>query len=328
MVNPKSKKQWHPTQPFEADALPSVKSLTKVKHEPGKRGMRRTAMLNKIFMKQITDLMSTGTVAMNVVGRGIEISKVSVTPDLQKVNVFWVCKGDASDDTTNNLLSKVAGALRHELSTLRIMGEIPYIEFVKDKQEAVIVDLDRRLAIADYGEDYTPTDLGQLLKSEFTLNTKLSPEEKAKIKQLEDKSPVFEEPLPVMTNNVFGLDHGKIMSRLLAARKKTRDAWSGLNTTPGIISYRVPVDKVNEPAVANQRKELADFLLKRQIEQKKLHKRINDPRQVWLAEEATTREAGDADVEEDDEYEDDDEESYSYYVDGANSGYPEQRKQV
>lgn len=57
--------------------------------------------------------------------------QVSVTPDLQKVNVFWVCKGDASDDTTNNLLSKVAGALRHELSTLRIMGEIPYIEFVK-----------------------------------------------------------------------------------------------------------------------------------------------------------------------------------------------------
>lgn len=82
---------------------------------------------------------------------------------------------------------------------------------------------------------------------------------------MEDESPVFEEPLPVMTNNVFGLDHGKIMSRLLAARKKTRDAWSGLNTTPGIISYRVPVDKVNEPAVANQRKELADFLLKRQV---------------------------------------------------------------
>lgn len=70
-------RQWHPTQPVEEDALPSIKSLTKVKHEAGKRGLRRTAMLNKIFMKQITDLMSTGTVAMNVVGRGIEISKVS-----------------------------------------------------------------------------------------------------------------------------------------------------------------------------------------------------------------------------------------------------------
>lgn len=56
-----------------------------------------------------------------------------------------------------------------------------YFHILPDKQEAVIVDLDRRLAIADYGEDYTPTDLGQLLKSEFTLNTKLSPEEKVTI---------------------------------------------------------------------------------------------------------------------------------------------------
>lgn len=58
--------------------MPSVKSLTKVKHEPGKRGERRIAMLNKMFMKNITDLMSTGTLAMNVVGYGIEISKVSI----------------------------------------------------------------------------------------------------------------------------------------------------------------------------------------------------------------------------------------------------------
>lgn len=37
--------------------------------------------------------------------------------------------------------------------------------------------------MADYGEDYEPTDLGHLLKSEFTLNTKLSPEMKVHIKR-------------------------------------------------------------------------------------------------------------------------------------------------
>lgn len=50
-----------------------------------------------------------------------------------------------------------------------------------DKQEAHLVDLDRRLAMADYGEDYIPTDLGHLLKSEFSLNTKLSPDVKVSI---------------------------------------------------------------------------------------------------------------------------------------------------
>lgn len=59
--------------------MPSVKSLTKTQHEPGKRSVRRAAMLNKMFMKQITDLMSTGTVSMNIVGRGIEISKVLIS---------------------------------------------------------------------------------------------------------------------------------------------------------------------------------------------------------------------------------------------------------
>lgn len=87
----------------------------------------------------------------------------------------------------------------------------------------------------------------------------------AKIKKLEDELPIAEEPLPEMTHNVFGLDHGKMMSRLLAARKKTRDAWSTLNTDSDVISYRVSSNTVRDPAVVNQRKELADFLLKRQV---------------------------------------------------------------
>lgn len=64
--------------------LPSVKSLTKTQKESGKRAIRRTAMLNKVFMKQITDIMSTGTVSMDIVGRGIEISKVR-TPSIHLI---------------------------------------------------------------------------------------------------------------------------------------------------------------------------------------------------------------------------------------------------
>lgn len=71
-------RQWYPmNQGLEAATLPSVKSLTKTQNEPGKRAVRRVAVLNKLFMKHITDLMSTGTVSMDIVGRGIEISKVS-----------------------------------------------------------------------------------------------------------------------------------------------------------------------------------------------------------------------------------------------------------
>lgn len=58
---------------------------------------------------------------------------MKITPDLQKVLVFWVCKGDTSDEETEAMLRSIAGALRHELSTLRVMGEVPYIDFVKGK---------------------------------------------------------------------------------------------------------------------------------------------------------------------------------------------------
>ncbi|CAH2089414.1 unnamed protein product [Euphydryas editha] len=311
MLNPKSKKQWYPGRPVEDVGLPSIKSLTKVKYEPGKQGVRRVAMLNKLFMKSITDLMSTGTVSMKVVGHGIEISKVNITPDFKTVKVSWVCKGNSSDEETENLLNSIAGPLRHELSTLRVMGEVPYIIFVKDKQEAKLVDLDRRLFVADYGEDYTPTEIGHLLKTDFTLHTQLSPEMKAKIKQLEEEQPIIEEPIPEMTHNVFGLDHAKIMNRLMAVRKKTKDAWSSLQDESPVISYRA-MNTTNSSEVVDvgkQKKDLAEFLLKRQILQNKIHKRMREDRDS--VDVMTTE----PEVKEEQPYEDDYEEDDPFLYD-------------
>lgn len=71
-------RQFYQIPTSDIDALPSVKSLTKTKYEPGKQAARRVAMLNKLFMKYVTDIMSTGTLSMNIVGKGIEISKVHI----------------------------------------------------------------------------------------------------------------------------------------------------------------------------------------------------------------------------------------------------------
>ncbi|RVE54534.1 hypothetical protein evm_000655 [Chilo suppressalis] len=320
MINPKNKKRWYPTQQFESDSLPTVKSLAKTKYEPGKRANRRVAMLNKLFMKQVTDLMSTGTVSIDIVGRGIEISKVQITPDFQTVKVFWVCKGNATDEETEAVLKSTAGALRHELSTLRVMGEVPYITFVKDQQEAHVVELDRLLSVADYGEDYEPTELGHLLKTEFTLNTKLSPEMKAKIKQLEDELPLEDDPIPEMTHDVFGLDHARILSRLLATRKKTREAWVNVDArNDDVISYRALAVKPIDDDLSNQRKELADFLLKRKILQSKILKQMRLDREHTQIQYQDNRpeniddEHDLYDLDDDDDEEDD----YFYYEDST-----------
>lgn len=77
-----------------------------------------------------------------------------------------------------------------------------------------------------------------------------------------------------MINNVFGLDHDKIMGRLLAARKKSKDAWSNVNKSSDklensdVISYRVSTEKkAPELDTKKQKQELAQFLQKRQVSQ-------------------------------------------------------------
>lgn len=82
---------------------------------------------------------------------------------------------------------------------------------------------------------------------------------------MEEELPLIDEPIPEMTHNVFGLDHARIMNRLLAARKKSRDAWVNVDADNPVISYRAPDIKPDDSDVGNQQMELADFLLKRQV---------------------------------------------------------------
>jgi ribosome-binding factor A len=47
------------------------------------------------------------------------------------LNVFWVARNAQNDEIVEKLLKKNAGFLRHELSSLRVMGVVPIIQFVK-----------------------------------------------------------------------------------------------------------------------------------------------------------------------------------------------------
>lgn len=68
-----------------------------------------------------------------------------------------------------------------------------------------------------------------------------------------------------MTHNVFGLDHTRIMNRLISARKRSKDAWSSLDEDIPVIHYRARASKLPDVDIGTQKQELADFLLKRQV---------------------------------------------------------------
>lgn len=245
----RAKRRW-----FQDGDTPKFQTATNLSNpaRQGKNAPRRVHVLNKLFMKHITDLMSTGEVSVVTLGKGLEISHVKVTSDFLFVNVYWLAKGNTSDAELEPLLQKASGMLRHELSQLRLMGEVPRINFVKDKIHSKYAEVDNLLAIADFGDDYEPSNWG-LLKQD------LAPDSLNKM-------------LPEMRHNVLGLDQAEIMDKIKRTMTKNKQAWERYekNITNGTMTERsLPQPHtIDEGAVRLRDEEFTKFLEQRQYMKK------------------------------------------------------------
>lgn len=193
------------------------------KKKPSTHATRRVAVLNKIFMKHITDLMSTGEVAPQLAGRGIEITHVKVAPNFRLVNVFWVAENEKdANESTERILKKAAGHLEHELSQLKIIGMVPPINFVKNKFYNSLKEVEYRLATVDFGEDFVPSAYIQHQVKTPVLQMSLSSDIKAKLSQVdrenneagEVEEELYEIQIPEMRQDVLGFDHAAIMTKV------------------------------------------------------------------------------------------------------------------
>lgn len=180
-------------------------------------------------MKHITDLMATGEIASSILGRGIEVSHVSVTNDFKLVKVFWLSSNTNADELKeiSEILNESGYKLRHELSQLKVIGVVPPIRFFEDKGLRTMMDLEKKFLTADYGEDYTPT-IRTERPSHLTLFTTLPSEVREKIlnhkldidveesndKVEEEDNEIYDIDLPPMRHDVLNLDHWRIMSKV------------------------------------------------------------------------------------------------------------------
>lgn len=57
--------------------------------------------------------------------------QVKISSDYKYLRVYWYTRGLSKDEEVEILLNKNAAYLRHELSQLRVMGNVPNIHFVK-----------------------------------------------------------------------------------------------------------------------------------------------------------------------------------------------------
>ncbi|XP_055376261.1 uncharacterized protein LOC129608641 [Condylostylus longicornis] len=187
----KSSKKWYKNMEQDYCALKFESSGT-TQTKDRKWDKRRINALNKIFMMHITDLMSTGSIAELIQGKEIQITRVKMSIDFTHLNILWTSKVDCSE--INNILLKCAGMLRHELSQLRVVGEVPNIKFVRDK-----------------------TDEGLMKIHELLDNIN---------KENIQNDDTFEEPQDLsLTHDIFGLDRQMIINKIRSKLKKSAEAW-------------------------------------------------------------------------------------------------------
>lgn len=206
---------------------------------------------------------------------------MKVSPDFHFLSVFWLAQGDENDAVIDRVLKTMAGPLRHELSQLRLMGEVPRICFVKDKYYSKAAEVDILLKKADFGDDFVPTDPTIFMKAEPQLQMALSNDERAKIHQIEETIAEDdldeEEELPQMRHDVLGLDHSAIMKKISISMDKSKKAWEAYGTdSESIMSVGEPsrdmnvlsqkIEKLNKEA--DIRADFVKFLERKQFEKR------------------------------------------------------------
>lgn len=201
---------------------------------------------------------------------------VKISPDFQSINVFWLSSHDENDYGVAEILKSIAGPVRHHLSQLRLMGEVPRIYFVRDRHFSKAAEVDNLLAKADFGDDFVPTDPTLFMKSRLELQIKLPDDVRERIYKVENEiedDETAEEELPLMRNDVMGIDHTSIMKRIAINIDKTKRAWETFETrsetilassspTRDIASVQLLLDKKNKEA--SVREEFVKFLERKQ----------------------------------------------------------------
>lgn len=271
----KRNKEW-----YEADTVSKVSKIAST-HRENKNASRRVSVLNKLFMKNVTDLLASSNLGEEIAGLGIEISRVQVCQNFHGLNVFWFSTiNDSKLLLIERRLAKIAGPLRHELSQLRLMGEVPRITFVKDKKYSLLNEVDVLLRTADFGEDYEHNPYGQRLKKEFDPTSAVT-----------DIADSTSDVTP-MRNNVFGVDRNAIMGRIERSLAKTKHAWEAYQqgtVHPRLINAHKDntIGNLQELTANGKKSEetLTDFLAKRKLERKLKHKNEMDSSQLLELEQ-------------------------------------------
>ncbi|XP_010187702.1 PREDICTED: putative ribosome-binding factor A, mitochondrial, partial [Mesitornis unicolor] len=174
----------------------------------------RCRILNSLIHKTLAEMMTTCEISQELYDLKLEICKVSLASNFSACRVYWNPAATIETESyIERVLQKSAPRIRYLLTSQQILGNVPPIIFVKDKEAAAVKEVEDLLSIADFGPPEEVETLSQDDSSELSSSATQSSD-----------SP--------MRSNLFGVDHEllnkQIMDykRLKVSRHTENIAWT------------------------------------------------------------------------------------------------------
>ncbi|XP_065101703.2 putative ribosome-binding factor A, mitochondrial [Paramisgurnus dabryanus] len=240
MLANKKKKHWYVT-PIQSTPLGQPDFLKPTKKKKQEDSVR-VRTLNNIVFKAVTDLLTSYEVNSEIPAYNVQISKVSLPPDFSSCRIYWKTSLSAEQDRQiQQALDKCAPRIRYLLISHQILGIVPPVVFIRDKQYAAMMEIENLLKIADYGSGEDETDHLSI----NDVGARLHP-----LDSEEKKRPVL-----------FGVDHDALHKQIEAYKrdKGLRDSY-----TPSSAAGGLTQEQLNT---------LADIRKQKLVEKKKLKSR-------------------------------------------------------
>ncbi|NWU69825.1 RBFA factor, partial [Pterocles burchelli] len=222
----KRKKFWYDSPTLGSQMMYKPTKLASVMEDNQTKTRKadniRRRVLNGLIYKAVTDMMTTCEVSQELYDLKLEVCKasakatagVSLASNFSACRVYWNPAATMEKENyVESVLRKSAPRIRYLLSSQQILGNVPPIVFIKDKEAAAVKEIEELLSIADFGP----------------------PEEVETLSQNDSSKPLSSEAQssdPPMRSNLFGIDHEllnkQIMDykRLKASRDTESVAWT------------------------------------------------------------------------------------------------------
>ncbi|CAL7952079.1 unnamed protein product [Xylocopa violacea] len=227
------------------------------------------------------------------------------------INVYWI-DHSTQKSNTEELLKKCSFQLRHELSRLRIIGNVPPVQFVKYKGIEIMKEVEQKLNALDFDTEHVSTPYPNDIHHTVTAKIPMNDEGIGNDENGSEES--FSVSIPIMRHNVFGLNHYRIMSKIKASlNKSTKNLKIQAINIDSSCSSKL--DAQNNPNFLTDKEEQEQF--KKFLSQKRKERKLNKKKRQHKENNIIY----DFEEQSDDESYDAFDDSYDDFYDGYNDDH-------